>query len=39
MSEDSIVEMVVVGEDSIDSKVETESRRVSGDVKFCGLLV
>ena len=32
VNEDSTVEMVVVGEDSLDSKVEVESRRMIEDV-------
>ena len=33
VSEDSIVEIVVVGEDSTDSNVEAESRRKAGEKK------
>lgn len=36
--EDSIVEMVVVGEDSTDSKVDVESRRIIDDAKVFGIL-
>lgn len=39
MRDDSIVEMVVVGEDSVDSKVEVESRRANGFEKLENRLV
>ena len=36
--EDSMVEMVVVGDESTDSNVEVESRRTTGEAKVFGIL-
>ena len=38
VSEDSTVEIVVVGEDSVDANVDVESRRVIGEEKWAMLL-